>query len=189
MAGLGGKIVWTVTYSYRPHLLVAGRQLALQVFRHLPLTRWGKVSWHHLFDILYNFYVQVTLQNVNRPSSTGHTVHSLIRMSSWNVPRNRPFAQLLPGLETGHPVTVGQSPAYDFSVSDQQKAVFLVSVSDCSVCDSCAGAIHVQDWPTVTGCPVSNPGNNCANAIMFSWRRYCKCDGLPVKRNIRKNVV
>ena len=38
---------------------------------------------------------------------------------------NRPFAQLLPGLETGHPVTVGQSPAYDFSVSDEQKAVFL----------------------------------------------------------------
>ena len=37
---------------------------------------------------------------------------------------NRPFAQLLPGLETGHTVTVGQSPAYDFSVSDEQKAVF-----------------------------------------------------------------
>ena len=49
---------------------------------------------------------------------------------------NRPFAQLLPGLEMGHPVTVGHSPAYDFSVSDEQKAVFLVSVSDCSVCDS-----------------------------------------------------
>ena len=43
---------------------------------------------------------------------------------------NRPFAQLLPGLETGHPVTFGQSPAYDLSVSDEQKAVFLVSVSD-----------------------------------------------------------
>ena len=53
--------------------------------------------------------------------------------------RNRPFAQLLPGLETGHPVTVGLSPAFDFSVSDEQKAVFLVSVSDCSECDSCAG--------------------------------------------------
>ena len=37
---------------------------------------------------------------------------------------SRPFAQLLPGLETGHPVMVGQSPAYDFSVSDEQKAVF-----------------------------------------------------------------
>ena len=72
-----------------------------------------------------------------------------------------PFAQLLPGLETGHPVTVGQSPAYDFSVSNEQKGVFLVSVSDCSVCDSCAG-----DWPTVTGCPVSNPGNNCANGLL-----------------------
>ena len=42
----------------------------------------------------------------------------------------------LPGLETGHPVAVGQSPAYDFSVSDEQKAVFLVSVSDCSECHS-----------------------------------------------------
>ena len=54
---------------------------------------------------------------------------------------NRPFAQLLPGLvlETGHPVTVGQSPAYDFSVSDEEKAVFLVSFSDCSLCDSYAG--------------------------------------------------
>ena len=33
----------------------------------------------------------------------------------------------------------GQSPAYDFSVSDEQKAVFLVSLSDCSECDSHAG--------------------------------------------------
>ena len=49
---------------------------------------------------------------------------------------NGPIAQLLSGLETGHPVTVGQSPAYDFSVFDKQKAVFLVSVSDCSECDS-----------------------------------------------------
>ena len=80
----------------------------------------------------------------------------------WLLPskHNRPFAQLLPGLET-HPVTVGQSPAYDFSVSDEQKAVFLVSVSDCSECDSYAG-----DWPTVTGCPVSKPGNNCANGLL-----------------------
>ena len=52
---------------------------------------------------------------------------------------NRPFTQLLPGLETGHPVTVSESPAYDFSVSDEQKAVFPVSVSDCSECDLCAG--------------------------------------------------
>ena len=48
---------------------------------------------------------------------------------------NRPFAQLLSGLETGHPVAVGQSPACDFSVFDEQKPVFLVSVSDCSECD------------------------------------------------------
>ena len=82
-------------------------------------------------------------------------------MATNDAKYNRPFAQLLPGLETGHPVTVGQSPAYDFSVSDEQKGVFLVSVSDCSECDSYAG-----DWLTVTGCPVSNPGNNCANSLL-----------------------
>ena len=49
---------------------------------------------------------------------------------------NGPLAQLFSGLETGHPVMVGQSPAYDFSVFDEQKAVFLVSVLDCSECDS-----------------------------------------------------
>ena len=37
---------------------------------------------------------------------------------------NGPFAQLLPGLETEHPVTVSESPAHDFSVSDEQKGVF-----------------------------------------------------------------
>ena len=54
------------------------------------------------------------------------------------VALNRPFAQLLPGLEKGHPVTVGQSPAYDFSVSDEQICAALVSVFDCSECDSYA---------------------------------------------------
>ena len=38
---------------------------------------------------------------------------------------NRPFAQLLSGLETGRPVMVGQSPAYDFSVSTSRKLFFL----------------------------------------------------------------
>ena len=58
--------------------------------------------------------------------------------------RNRPFAQLWPGLETGHPVTVGQSPAYDFSVSDEQKVVFLVSVSTVL----CAIHVQVTDRPS-----------------------------------------
>ena len=35
-------------------------------------------------------------------------------------------------------MTVSQSPACDFSVSDEQKAVFRASVSDCSLCDSYA---------------------------------------------------
>ena len=61
------------------------------------------------------------------------------------VPKiNRPFAQLLSGLETGHPVAVGHSSAYDFSVFDEQKAVFLVSVSDCSECDSSGLIIQTQ---------------------------------------------
>ena len=62
---------------------------------------------------------------------------------------NRPFAQLSPGLETRGIRWRSVSHLHnDFSVSDEQKAVFLVSVSDCSECDSYAG-----DWPTVTGCP------------------------------------
>ena len=44
-------------------------------------------------------------------------------------------------------MTVG---AYDFSVSDEQKALFLVSVSDCSVCESCAGARPSPDAPSLT---------------------------------------
>ena len=50
---------------------------------------------------------------------------------------------LLSGLETGHPAAAGPSPACDFSVSDEQKAVFLVSVLDCSECDS-SGLYHLN---------------------------------------------
>ena len=49
---------------------------------------------------------------------------------------NRPFAQILSGLERGHLAAAGPSPAGDFSVLDEQKAVFLVLVLDCSECDS-----------------------------------------------------
>ena len=55
---------------------------------------------------------------------------------------NRPFAQLLSGLEAGHPAAAGPSPASDFSVSDEQKAV-LVSVLDCSECES-SGLDHLN---------------------------------------------
>ena len=40
------------------------------------------------------------------------------------------------GFETGHPAAAGPLPAFDFSVSDEQDAAFLVSVMDCSDCDS-----------------------------------------------------
>ena len=54
---------------------------------------------------------------------------------AWSI---RPFAQLLPGLETGHPVTVGQSPTCSFSVSDGREVLFL------SPFRAVLGAIHVQ---------------------------------------------
>ena len=52
--------------------------------------------------------------------------------------RNRSFAQLVPGLEMGHPVTVGQSPAYDFSVKTSRKVFFL------SPFRAVLSAIHMQ---------------------------------------------
>ena len=73
---------------------------------------------------------------------------------------NRPFAQLLPGLETGHSVTVGQSSAYE-SHSEQSKT----ETRNTAFCLSETLKSYADDWPTVTGCPVSNPGNNCANGL------------------------
>ena len=52
---------------------------------------------------------------------------------------NHCVAQLLSGLETRHPAAAGPTPAYNFSVFDEQKAVFLVSVLDCFESDSSAG--------------------------------------------------
>ena len=52
--------------------------------------------------------------------------------------RNRGLFQRLSGFETRHPAAAAVSPlpAFDFSASDEQDAVFLVSVMDCSDCDS-----------------------------------------------------
>ena len=62
---------------------------------------------------------------------------------------NRPFAQLLSGLETGHPAAASPSSPCDFGVFDEQKAVFLVSVSDFSECDS-SGLDHLNSsWSNV----------------------------------------
>ena len=74
--------------------------------------------------------------------------------------KNRPFGQLLPGLETGHLVTVSQSPAYE-SHSEQSE----METRKTAFCSSETLKSYAGDWPTVTGCPVSNPGNNCANGL------------------------
>ena len=67
--------------------------------------------------------------------------------SRWS--ENGPFAQLLPGLETGHPVTVGQSPAHEShseqSETETRKTAFCFSSETLK---SYAG-----DWPTVTVAP------------------------------------
>ena len=91
-----------------------------------------------------NQWFQLTMNNVALCHGIQNSTESIVachqarfinyRMTGLQLDGNRLFAQLLPGLETGHPVTVCQSPAYDFSVSDKQKAVFLVFVSDCSEC-------------------------------------------------------
>ena len=76
---------------------------------------------------------------------------------------NRPFAQLLPGLETGHPVTVGQSPADDFGVPNEHKAVFL-----CLMFRTVLSAIHMQ----VSDRP-SPDAPSLTQAIIVQMVYYC----------------
>ena len=64
---------------------------------------------------------------------------------------NRPFAQLLSGLGTGHPASAGPSPAFNFNVSDEEKAVLLDSVLDCSECDS-SGLDHLNSKLNLEHC-------------------------------------
>ena len=62
-----------------------------------------------------------------------------------------------PGL-TGHPVAVGQSPAHESRTEQSETETRKTAFCSSETLKSYAG-----DWPTATGCPVSNPGNNCAN--------------------------
>ena len=71
------------------------------------------------------------------------------------------FAQLLSGLETGHPVTVGQSPEHA-SHTEQSETV----TRKTAFCLSETLKSYARDWPTITGCPIYNPGNNCANGLL-----------------------
>ena len=84
-----------------------------------------------------------------------------------------------PGLETRHPVTVGQSPAHD-SHSEQSET----ETRKTAFCSSETLKSYAGDWLTVTGCPVSNPGNNCANGLL----KWCEQE-LHVKGNLDQSIV
>ena len=121
-----------------------------------------------------------------------------VRITSWNplnsrsihrmtgLGSNRPFAQLLPGLETEHPVTVGQSPAHE-SHSEQTET----ETRKTAFCSSETLISYAGDWPTVTGCPVSNPGYNCANGRWRdshrpSWQKNKKNNIITTKVSCRE---
>ena len=89
---------------------------------------------------------------------------------------NRPFKQLLPGLETGHPVTVSQSSACSFSVSDGREVLFL------SPFRAVLGAIHVQviDRPSPDA-PSLTQTNNCANGLFCLIWRFVHAWNFPLK--------
>ena len=88
-------------------------------------------------------------------------VRSHLQIMQTMLCTNRPFAQLLPGLETGHLVTVGQSPAHELHSEQSETETRKTAFCSSKTLKSCAG-----DWPTVTVCPVSNPGYNCANGLL-----------------------
>ena len=69
---------------------------------------------------------------------------------AWHFSRcNRGLFQRLSGFETGHPAAAGPLPAFDFSVSDEQGVAFLVSVMDCSDCDSSGLDSPNSSWSIV----------------------------------------
>ena len=85
-------------------------------------------------------------------------------MNRLAVAMNRPFAQLLPGLFRDGASGDGRSVTCIWIAlrtvrNRDKKNSFLLS----ETLKSYAG-----DWPTVTGCPVSNPGYNCANGLFVS---------------------
>ena len=70
------------------------------------------------------------------------------RCIQWRQRTNRGLFQRLSGFETGHPAAAGSLPAFDFSVSDEQDAAFLVSVMDYSDCDSSGLDSPNSSWST-----------------------------------------
>ena len=141
--------------------------------KQLPSIAFTICHWMR-YRIAYQTETLVRCYNYERHLQS-ETVQTSI--SSKDPVNNRPFAQLMPRLETGHPVTVGQSPAHEShteqSKTETRKTVF---------CSSETLKSYAGDWPTVTGCPVSNPGNNCANDLFptvttqepnhHSWRPH-----------------
>ena len=61
-------------------------------------------------------------------------------------------------------MTVGQSPARE-SHTEQSEA----ETRKTAFCSSETLKSYAGGWTTVTGCPVSNPGKNCANGLFGQW--------------------
>ena len=117
--------VWFFSVS-RPMAIILGKNG--NIFGQIPGNMW-KLGWSKILiehKRPWVFYPAV--------SAAGKSSGSF--SYRWTQYGNRPFAQLLSGLETGHPAAAGPSSACDFGVSDEQKSVFLVSVLDFSECDS-----------------------------------------------------
>ena len=121
-----------------------------------------KIKFHtgvHEFSYAINFRTARTAWRLTYI----HLSMSINFVRLWNVwnKQNRPFAQLSAWVRDGHPVTVRQSPAHESHPEQPETATRKAPP---------ARRIHwnygVGDWLTVTGCPVSNPGNNCANGLL-----------------------
>ena len=78
----------------------------------------------------------------------------------WKAKNNRPFAQLLVWVRDGASGD-GRSITCTWIAPRTARNGDKKSTSRPSE----TLKLHVGDWPTVTGCPVSNPGNNCANGL------------------------
>ena len=88
-------------------------------------------------------------------------MHTLIfKVGRWTSD-NRPFAQLLAWVRDGASGD-GRSVTCTWIAPRTARNGDKKSTSRPSE----TLKLHEGDWPTVNGCPVSNPGNNCANGLL-----------------------